>query len=761
MIMNKKKNTGRKLRDVSMAQFMLISKSFRLLVIGALLPLFLMSDCFADVNLAVNALVTASSTRDGSVVEAIVDGVVADRSRWLAKEGDQAPWIELGFAKPLSIAVIDVYTGWEASQATEEFHLELKIGDDWLTPKGGKVSENAEQVYRIESKHVEVSAVRLSLPSGDAGRIREIAIYENPVAMIGVGLKGVTQPEKKIDFKQHQIGLNQVGFSNERPKRFTAPLSADETHFVLRKSEGTEILFRGKIEGGIGDFSSFIGKESGQHYVIEVRGGDLKVGVSDPFLVEDGLFKKEFWQPAVDFLNDGRSVVGTHPSAFGGSPWRDGTYYDAIIPALVTFYLSDQKLVESMPRQIDWHAEKKRVTSPEFKFDANNPGAGGVMDAVRNYYELEPPADDAPDVVKLIHWGAGYYLVNPATQDPSGVPEGRKIHAQTVEQVSYVVWAWPVLKQWLPQSFYEKCRDFCFENWEPSLAINKFWSMDTYLDIDDKSQSMGGFLHPYKGRHAPGHSIVPNLMMHEVAQREGRKDAAIYLDAAVKQADWIIKNLDWNDPRTTKGQRMSEHRTIPSLVWMLQNYPEQAPKGLKQKITEWAKVAVSRSENMWDFRRYDLEKHWTIPQLNDVGNSLSLPAIAISASWVVDEPALKKRLEMLAVASVDHVFGRNPKLAAAPSDPSMGFPEIERGWPFHYHTNVCARLELVRGSISSLPGSEMYPFNPSGKPRHPEGWVNYGASWCTSLAYLSFDAAGKTSPSLSKIKAAEGGKEVE
>jgi hypothetical protein len=25
---------------------------------------------------------------------------------------------------------------------------------------------------------------------------------------------------------------------------------------------------------------------------------------------------------------DCRSVLGKHPSAYGGSPWRDGTYYD-------------------------------------------------------------------------------------------------------------------------------------------------------------------------------------------------------------------------------------------------------------------------------------------------------------------------------------------------------------------------------------------------------------------------------------------------
>jgi len=257
---------------------------------------------------------------------------------------------------------------------------------------------------------------------------------------------------------------------------------------------------------------------------------------------------------------------------------------------------------------------------------------------------------------------------------------------------------------------------------------------------------MGGLLHPYKGRHAPGHSIVPNLLLHEVAKREGRDDAGVYLDAAVKQAEWCIENLDWNDPRTTKGHRMSEHRTIPNLVWLLQKYPDRAPAGLKEKNHAWVEVALARSDNFWDYRRYDLQDHWSIPKVNDVGNLIGFPAIATAAGWVLDDPAKKARLEQISTAAVDHLFGRNPRLAAAPAKPEMGFPEVERGWPKHHKEGICARLELCRGSLSAAPGSEMFPFNPDGAYRHAEGWVNYGAAWCISLAYLKFDAAGKTTP---------------
>jgi hypothetical protein len=315
-----------------------------------------------------------------------------------------------------------------------------------------------------------------------------------------------------------------------------------------------------------------------------------------------------------------------------------------------------------------------------------------------------------------------------------------------VEQVAYVAWGWPALRRWLPESFGRRCRDFCFEHWAPSLAIGAWWDPATYLAPDQLGDGnpMGGVLHPYKGRHAPGHSIVPNLLMHEVALRQGRDDADAYLEAAVRQAEWCTTNLDWNDPRTTKGQRMSEHRTIPNLVWLLQKYPRHAPAGLHRKIDAWADVAIARSDNLWDYRRYDLGEHWSIPKLNDVGNLVSFPAVATAAGWVVGDPGKRQRLEQIATAAVDHVFGRNPRLAAAPHQPTMGFPEIERGWPVHYRDGVCARLELCRGSISSAPGTEMFPFNPRGAPRHAEGWVNYGAAWGISLAYLRCDKAGTT-----------------
>ena len=744
------------------------------LLIASLLSALLLSRTqAADVNLAEFAVVSVSSHRGDYTADKVNDGIVSDASRWLANEDDSKPWVELAFLQPTKVGMIDVFSGWKAGDSLKDFDVLVEVDGVWERHADWAIRGNAKTLKRIYIAMDNVTKIRLELMRRGAARIREIAVYNNKEALglRDIGERGSEVQDYNIDFNQHQIGVNQVGYLTGRPKRFTAPLTADGIEFKLREERDSEVLYAGVIEGGVGDFTSFNPKNSDARYVIDLSGGELAPNTSDPFLIRANLDQEQYWQAATDFLNDVRSVVGTHPSAYGGCGFRDGTYYDSIVSSLVLFYLADINFVDSMPHQIDWQVDKARVNADDFVYIGDHAGPG-VMDAVRNYYELEAPDPNAPDVVKLIHWGAGYILMKPNGRDPSASfdNDNSMIEPQTIEQIAYVLWAWPELKQWLPQSFFDRCLKFCLKFWKPEggpighftqggsgskkgsspLEISPWWNMETYMTIESFDQNIHnpGHMHPFKGRHAPGHSIVPNLLMHEVALREGLDNADIYLDAAVKQADWIIKNLDWNDPRTTKGHRLSEHRTIPNLVWLLQKYPKQAPNGLKEKITEWAEVAVSRSHNLWDFRKFSQDM-WTIPGMNEMGNSLGVPAIALSASWVVEDPQLKQELERIAFASIDHVFGRNPMLSASIPHPKQGFPEIERGWPKLYKLDTCARLETVRGNLATLPGSEMYPFQPGKRFRHLEGWCNYGATWCISLAYLRYDAA-KTTPDLKR-----------
>lgn len=200
-----------------------------------------------------------------------------------------------------------------------------------------------------------------------------------------VGGKQVATPQGKVRRDIDNISRTEAG----KRKRFTAPLAPDGAAFHLRTKDGVETEYQGGIQGGVGVFRDFrpgqasnLPVDAYTRYVIDVPNheGSMKGNHSDPFLIRANLYQEQFWQSAVDFLIDSRAVVATHPSAFGGCPWRDGTYYDAIIPSLVLFYLSDREKVDAMPRQIDWAAEKARVMDPAFRFDDKNPSPEGVGD---------------------------------------------------------------------------------------------------------------------------------------------------------------------------------------------------------------------------------------------------------------------------------------------------------------------------------------------------------------------------------------------
>lgn len=703
-------------------------------------------------NLAKNAKASASSCMMGEI-DHLNDGIVSNASHWVPDKSTPTAWMELTFDTPVDIGTVVIYTGYKTRYLLDNFDLSFQVGQNWITPEEGKGRKNIFTQINVflQDQLASVQKVRVAFKTLDLQSIREIAVYEQRNHK---GQEGVRMDDGVpiVARDEHQIGQNQVGYLRSQPKQFTAPLSPDGSKFIIRRQGSKKTLFRGSIKNNKGNFSDFKPVNGSNHFVIDVKGGNLKGKTSHPFLISEDLYEEQYWQSALDFLIDTRSVIGTHASAYGGCPWRDGNYYDAIVPSLVLFYAANPELHENMPRQIDWEAEKEKVMAPNFQLTKREKADQGVIFSARQYFRFAPPKDDAPDVVKLIHWGAGFYLVNPATRDPSRDPLGRRIHSQTVEQVSYVLWAWPLLKQWLPQSFYDRCYDFCFNNWDDSLGIDPLWSPSTYISVEEMKTGNQKKIHrhPYKGRHAPGHSIVPNLIMHEVAKKTDRDDATMYLKAAVSQAQWVVDSLDWKDPRTTKGHRMSEHRTLPNLVWLLQKYPEHAPEGLQEKIEQWVDIAITRSENYWDFRRFNMDEHWTVPSMNEVGNTLGLPAIGMSVSWVIKNEKTKKRLREISYAAIDQVFGRNPRLTSALAHPELGMPEIETDWPRHFGKDRCARLELCRGSISSLPGSEMYPFAPEAVFRHEEGWVNYGAAWCISLAYLKWDVSNKTTPT--KIK---------
>jgi len=722
------------------------------LLIALLVALPLGGALSSPTNYAPGRATAASSTYQHYHGSNAVDGVVSDASRWLGVPAAGGNWLEIHLGAAVTLRQAHLYTGYQTQAGSWMTNIQLQAwsGSSWTNIAGGARTNTSSFALSL-TFDAPVTTERVRLLTTDTGyaRLREITLWDEPMPLYS-GVTGDSVPST-LSFGE-PVMVNQIGYQRGAPKRFTAPTATNGAPFSITKTNSMDVLFAGTIAGGCGDFSAFEPAQPGP-YVLRVAGPTN--GTSFPFLILSNLLAAKMVPPAVQFMVDARSGVGTHPSAYGGCPWRDGTYYSFEIPSLIYLLLNFRDTVLSLPPEINREAEKARVLDPAFTntYVALAQSAG-FLEALRRYYTNHAPPlrTHTPDVIQCLHFGLGITLERPATRDPSGDPLPEQIHSQTVEWGAYFLHAWPQLRDWIPDAFYRQVREFTFREWtnsaagDPSsLEIDPAWHPTNYTGVQ-----------PYKGRHVPGHSVLPNLLMYEVARREGRADATNFLQAAVSQAQWIVETLDWADPRVSKGHRMSEHKMMPGLAYLLSHYPAHAPAGLQAKIQSWVDTMIARGDNLWDFRRYDLTNDWTIPALannwNECGNLAGFPACALAAASVITNTVQKQRLRELAWAALDCLFGRNPLNAASPARPVRlangqpgGFADVECGWPKLY-SGAAAYLENARGALCSGPGTEHFPYNPDGPLRWHEPWVNFNAAWNVGLAYLQADLAGRRDP---------------
>lgn len=497
---------------------------------------------------------------------------------------------------------------------------------------------------------------------------------------------------------QQDVLVNQSGYDLTGPKRFTAPGAADGTPFTVSGEGGT---FTGVVRGGAGDFTAFRPASPGP-YTVAVGNG-----VSHPFGVGPYWTYRVAIRRAVDFMVESRCAHGDASKLVFSDPkgdhcnrgntgvaWRDDHQFSFTLQSLIELYLS-------------------------------NPDAFTRAPGTGRYDGLAvAAAQDAPEIVKLINWGVDLYL------------QGRVNHDLLKEQLAWFVWAYPHLERWIPREQYLKARDHLTALWGD--AARDRWNWYDVPHSADLFQTYTVF-GTGKGQLPPGHSIVPNLMMHDVAVRDGLPGAGRHLDAARAQVDWIIAHLDWNDPATTKGQRMSEHVTMESLAFYAARHPSRE---LRAKIEQWADVVIARSQNMWDFRKYS-DSLWIIPEYNEPGNVAGLPAAALAAArTLTGDTARQAALRRIAAGQIDHVFGRNPADAHFSHDAATpdGFEGVERGWPKEYPPGHGAgELEDVRGVLDGSPKEASYPYRPGADLGYTEGWVAFNTAWNASLAQLAVD----------------------
>lgn len=517
-------------------------------------------------------------------------------------------------------------------------------------------------------------------------------------------------------YEPQPVMVNQSGYNTQAIKRFTAPLATDGTPFWVVKAGEQENLFQGTIQGHIGDFTAFDPPGTAEYQIV-VKG--QTVGKSFPFFIAPYLMERVSYKPALQFMIDDRCWYGnttayapTQENAgcpFLGVAWRDSHQFSFELQALINLYFSnpDAFSVERMP--IEGHYEGLREQLPAH----------------------------TPEVVRLIYYAVDIYL------------RGKVNHTLLKEQLAYFLYAYPMLKQYIPENVYQEACDYLFGIWGDTAHDRWRWH-----DIDHDANLFQTYtiIGTGKGQFPPGHSIAPNLMLYEVAKREGRKDAEKYWEAAYKQTEWIMAHLNWQDPATTKGQRMNEYVTLQNLGYFLQQYPNKCPKGLAKKITDWAKIIVLRGNNLWDFRKYSDSK-WVIPDIkpasdptfnpngsfNEPGNIAGFPAAALIAKEVVGDKTLQHQLAVLAVGQMDNVFGRNPAGRHYSYDALTDFAGADLPW-FQELEGGAGMLQTVRGVLDGSPKEDMYPYKPyGGDPGHTEGWVTFNTAWIEGIAYRNHD----------------------
>ena len=638
-----------------------------------------------------------------------IDGKISDNSRWVSENSDKPAWLVIDLSGTHKLAGIHLFTGFGSKDAIESLKVEFWSGGKWTPIPSAEINGNSSDALAIpfdQTVTVETDKLRLWVPFSKPGaaRVKEIVIWPSEVGNLpplpkssGPVANPLATPQSKIV----PVYLNQSGFNLGKPKRFTAPTVADGTRFMVRPAKGGAALAQGVLKDHKGDFSSF-NPTGDAEYVVEVGGL-----VSVPFRIGPFWLERITYQGAVDFMIDSRHYVGNSRSKCQGSfGWRDDHHFGWELNTLVPQYLSNPSAYERMPHQVKYEALA----------DKSLWGA------------LDPYQDDAPDIVKLIHWGADIIV----TQNLA--------HEMLKSQLAYFLYAWPTLKPWLPEQNYRVVRDYAFKTW---ATPEKDRSYPYDESAENNLLALKTVTGTTKGCLPPGFSVEPNLMMYEVAKREKRPDAGVYFDAAYKQAEWMVKNLDWNDPLVTKGQRMSEFITVTGLAHFLREYPDRAPTGLANKLNEWAKVLIRRSDNLWDFRKLDDKDKWTPmgekPTMwNEPGNVCGLPAPILAAREFITDAKDQQRLDELVWSHFDNMFGRNPVGRHFSFDAPREIEGVEYGW-FKFLPGGIGQLANARFVIDGSPKNAHYPYHPEiGDIGWTEGWIQFNTAYDISLAYLAW-----------------------
>ncbi|UII75350.1 discoidin domain-containing protein [Flagellimonas sp. HMM57] len=640
----------------------------------------------AQNNLSSTATATSSGFDGENEPSLTIDGDAT--TKWVGKIGEDGQWllVVLPGATEIVRAKISLVDG--KGNAIPSFALQTYLNGFWEDEAIKENNTEKEVVFDFK-KPLLTDRLRLSVTGAYKVTVSEFEIY---------GQDYVSKDATPV----RKILVNQSGYNLGKPKRFTAPELKDGALFSVINHKTGKKEYQGKIKGGIGDFSEFNPLSDVEYQVA------VDTSRSHPFRIGPFWLERVSYQNMMDFMAGARHYTGTTDEIMNLSwAWRDGDFFNWALQTLIAQYLSNPEAYKQMDSKISY--------VPNTKFPKDYEGKWG---------ELKPYKETAPDIVKLIHWDVDVKI----SQELE--------HEHQKAELAHFLYAFPYLKEWLPQQNFEIVYKYLKRKWSKEAV--RPGSTTKY----DKSEGHNLFalktkLGTTKGELPPGHSVIPNLMMYEVAKRQGDGDADSYFNAAYRQMEWMIAHLNWEDPITTKGQRMSEHMTMRAFAYFLNQYPKKAPSGLYEKVMDWAQIVVRRSNNMWDFRKYTDNEEWIPIGWNETGNVLGFPACALAAASIIKDGDLNKRLMQLVWSHFDNAFGRNPTGRHFSYDGPNEIEGVDLGW-YSYHEGGIGRLSPVRFVFDGSPKTNHYPNYPAiGNYGWTEGWVQFNTAFNMSMAYLA------------------------
>ena len=637
-------------------------------------------------NLALTGVASSSGNQSNDFAGRAIDG--NRETVWFNESAEPLKWLTVVLPGATEIREVRIFMEGGDTQPVQHLAVQTFLNGRWENQFQNPDNQQTEVVVTFE-RTLLTDRIRLALEGKGAVAVRELEIFGDQYI-----------DSTAIEVKK--ILVNQSGYNLNKPKRFTAPGVPDNTPFLIRNQTTGKAVHFGKVHQEAGDFSDFNPLSSDEYVVL------IDTFSSYPFRIGPFWLERVTYRNMIDFMAGARHYTGTTDKIRQLSwAWRDGDFFNWALQSLIAQFLSNPEAFIRMERKLSYQSNDS--------FSNKYKGKWG---------SLEPYDDNAPDIVKLIHWDIDVKI----TQQLE--------HEHQKAELAHFLYAYPYLQQWLPQQNFDMVYAYLKEKWAKADVAG--WSTSQY----DKSPehnllSLKTKLGTTKGELPPGHTIMPNLMMYEVAKKQNEADADKYFDAACRQMEWMIANLDWNDPMTTKGQRMSEHITMRAFAYFYRQYPLRAPEGLYEKVKDWAAVMIARSDNLWDFRKYTDDGDWVPAGWNEPGNVLGFPACALAAMTVIKDTNINNALNRLVWSHFDNAFGRNPTGRHFSYDGPSEIEGVDLGW-YSYHHGGVGLLEDVRFVFDGAPKTNHYPNHPEiGNLGWTEGWVQFNTAFNTSMAYLA------------------------